>query len=102
MADGGLFVFAGLWERWEGPEQTTESCSIIVTDANDLIQPIHDRMPVVLDPADYDIWLDPKGHDPGILMPLLRRNPAERMEAYQVSRRVNSPANDYPECLEQP
>ena len=59
-ADGSPFAFAGLWERWQAPEdEVIESCTILTTDANDLTQPIHDRMPVILHPKDYDLWLDP-------------------------------------------
>lgn len=64
-ADGTPFAFAGLRERWQAPEdEIIESCTILTTDANDLTQPIHDRMPVILKPADYDLWLDPQGQGP--------------------------------------
>jgi putative SOS response-associated peptidase YedK len=100
MKHGDVFAFAGLWEHWEGNGRTVESCTIIVTAANELIRPIHDRMPVILDPANYGQWLDPDMQKPESLMPLLRPFPAGHMIAYPVSRRVNSPRNDDQGCIE--
>jgi putative SOS response-associated peptidase YedK len=101
LRDQEPMALAGLWERWRSPEgDELESCSIIVTDANDLMRPIHDRMPVILDPADWDAWLAPDAGDLGVLQGLLRPFPAEAMAARPVSTRVNSPRNDIPECLE--
>lgn len=97
---GGDFAFAGLWERWQGEDQEIESCSIIVTEANDLMRPIHDRMPVILDPADYEVWLNPENRDTGVLAGLLRSYPAVEMEAVPVSRRVNSPRVDEASLLD--
>jgi putative SOS response-associated peptidase YedK len=95
------FAFAGLWDRWRPPEgDEVHSCTIVTTDANALLASIHDRMPVILPPADYDAWLDPRPHEPRELQALLRPFPGELMEAYAVSRLVNSPANDRPECIE--
>ena len=99
MKDGDLFAFAGLWERWEGPGEAIESCSIIVTEANELLQPIHDRMPVILAPSSYDVWLDPLNHNTSFLEPLLGPYAADQMETYPVSKKVNGPANDDPDCL---
>lgn len=93
------FVFAGLWERWEGEGQAVESCTILVTSANERIAEIHDRMPVILDPADYDAWLDPGARDPAKLLPLLRSYPAERMRLWPVGTAVNRPANQGPELM---
>ncbi|QXP89618.1 SOS response-associated peptidase [Methylococcus capsulatus] len=102
-ADGEPFAFAGLWERWEphpGEEgEPVESCSIIVTDANALTRPIHDRMPVILDPAAYEVWLDPECRDKTGLLALLRPFPAEEMTAWRVSTHVNSPKHDDPACV---
>ena len=99
MRDGDVFAFAGLWEHWEGAGgKVIESCSIIVTDANELLRPVHDRMPVILDPDDYTTWLDPHRNDDDSLIPLLKSYPAELMETYPVSRRVSKPAYDDPEC----
>lgn len=103
LKDGELFAFAGLWERWEpraGVEgEPVESCTILVTDANELVRPIHDRMPVILDPADYEIWLNPT-HDPAALRALLKPYPAQAMVAWKIGTRVNNPRNDDPACLE--
>lgn len=102
LTDTDLFAFAGLWEHWEGADgKTIASCTIIVTDANELLQPIHDRMPVILAPADYDDWLDSKTAEPDYVLTLLRPYPDKQMTLYPVSQRVNSPKNDDPECIEQ-
>ena len=99
LRDGRTFAFAGLWEHWEGAEGVTvDSCTLLTTTPNALIRTFHHRMPVVLDPADHDLWLDPAVQDVGVLQPLLRPYPPEEMAAYPVSTRVNNPANDAPEC----
>ena len=72
-------------ERETGEELTT--CAIVTTEANELIKPIHDRMPVILQPQDERVWLDPKEHDPQKVLPLLRPYPPEDMEAFAVSKR---------------
>ena len=95
-----LFAFAGLWEHWQSPEgKEIESCTIIVTDANEVLKPIHDRMPVILDPDQYDTWLDPSIRDADALKSLLKPYPAERLEFWPVSRRVGNPANDDPSLI---
>jgi len=95
LRDGRPFAFAGLWEAWEGAGHSTlESCTILTTAANDLVRPIHDRMPVIVAAADYARWLDPAVQQAEAVAPLLRPYPAEEMEAYAVSPRVNSPAKD--------
>jgi putative SOS response-associated peptidase YedK len=99
LADRSPFAFAGLWEHWEQAGEAIESCAIIVTEANALMRTIHDRMPVILSPDDYDLWLDPEIGDPARLTPLLVPYPAERMEAWPVGTAVNSPRNDGPELL---
>jgi putative SOS response-associated peptidase YedK len=76
------FAFAGLWEHWEGEGQVIESCSIMVTEANELVRSIHDRMPVILAPEDYRLWLDPAITKTEPLQALLRPYAAEEMEAY--------------------
>jgi putative SOS response-associated peptidase YedK len=76
-----------------------DSCAIIVTTANELMQSIHDRMPVILDRENYDPWLDPELADAEPLKALLAPYPSERMEAYPVSAAVNSPKNDRPELV---
>lgn len=90
-----IFAFAGLWESW----QDIRGCTILTTEANEVLQPIHTRMPVILAPEDYDTWLNPEsGTDE--LRSLLRPYPAASMAAYPVSKLVNSPSNDVAECLE--
>ena len=96
------FAFAGLWDHWTSPDGSEmESFSIIVTAANDIVRPIHDRMPVILGRESYESWLGETGTPSRTkLAILLRPYPAELMRAYPVSRAVNSPANDGPELLE--
>jgi putative SOS response-associated peptidase YedK len=72
----------------------------LTTDANDTVRPIHDRMPVLLDPKDFDRWLDPGQKDPAQVQGLLRPYPAEEMLTYPVSRLVNDPKHEDPRCLE--
>jgi putative SOS response-associated peptidase YedK len=97
MRDGRTFAFAGVWDRWTRKDARIESCSILTTAANELVARIHDRMPVVLDRADYDLWLDPDAREED-LHRVLRPFPAAEMTAFPVSPLVNSPAVDDPEC----
>jgi len=99
--DEGPMAFAGLWERWEPPAggELLESCTIITTEANELIPPFHHRMPVILEPEDFDLWLSPGVDDPQALRGLLRPYPASGMTAYMVSTEVNRPSNDSPICI---
>lgn len=103
LKDGEPFAFAGLWERWEPRSgragEPVESCTILVTDANELVHPIHDRMPVILDPVGCETWLDP-GYDSSALQALLKPYPAHAMTAWKVGTRVNNPRNDDLACLE--
>jgi putative SOS response-associated peptidase YedK len=95
------FAFAGLWDGWTAPDGTRlETCTIIVTDANELLRPIHDRMPVILAPEAWDRWLDSGFGDIEQLRGMLAPYDAAQMEAYPVSRRVNSPQNEGSELLE--
>jgi putative SOS response-associated peptidase YedK len=95
LADDSLFAFAGLADRWCGPTgEVVESCSIITTEANALVQPIHNRMPVILHPVDYDRWLDPMNQEVVALQPLLAPFPAEAMRAERVSDSINSAKHD--------
>lgn len=101
LRDRESMAFAGLWERWQSPEgEELESCSIIVTDANELMRPIHDRMPVILAPGDWDAWLEAEAKDAAVLQGLLKPYLAECMEAWPVSTKVNSARNDSVECVE--
>lgn len=96
--DDRPFAFAGLWERWEGNGKEIQSCTIIVTEANARQRPIHDRMPVILLPQDYDAWLDPEV-DRVRVEPLLRPYPSDDLEAYRVRTIVNKPQNDVEACI---
>jgi putative SOS response-associated peptidase YedK len=98
---GAPFGMAGLWERWKAPDGTwLESCTIITCDANALMRPIHGRMPLILDRASYDRWLDPAPLPPEELEPLLHTPPVRDFEAYRVSTLVNAPQHDEPACIE--
>ncbi|HAJ63965.1 MAG TPA: hypothetical protein DCP31_35930 [Cyanobacteria bacterium UBA8543] len=95
------FAFAGLWEHWEDATgEEIESCSLLTTEPNELMSTIHNRMPVILEPKDYDLWLDPEVKKPELLQPLLRPYVSEEMTAYPVSKTVNKPSNDSTECIE--
>ena len=99
LRGGGPFAFAGLWERWAGAgAEFVESCTILTTNANETVAPIHDRMPVILDPQDHAAWLDPGIKDAARLLPLLRPQPPGAIRAYPVGLLVNNPANDVPDC----
>ena len=103
--DGEPLAFAGCWEIWHDPElgddaPRIKSCVIITTDANDVVQPIHDRMPVVLPESAWDEWLDRENRDVASLHKLLVPAAADVMEAWPVSLAVNKPDNNGPELLE--
>jgi putative SOS response-associated peptidase YedK len=100
LRDGEPFAVAGLWESWGGDGGPLETCTLLTTEANELLAPYHDRMPVILRPEDYDLWLDPNVRRAEQLRPLLRPYPHEGMSAYAVSPLVNRPANDSPRCVE--
>lgn len=94
-------ALAGLWDQWHRPEgDIMESCTIIVTKANELMRPIHERMPVILPEAVWQTWLDPDHTDPSTLKALLRPYPPEGMRAWPVKTQVNNPNNDAPACIE--
>lgn len=98
MQDHSLFAFAGLWEYWEG-ERTINSFTIITTVANKLISAIHERMPVIIDKTDFDIWLDPANQDTEQLNSLLMPNETASLQMYPVSSEVNNPRHDKAELL---
>jgi len=101
MRDGSLFGFAGLWDRWnDGEGEIIESCSILTTEANEVFRPVHERMPVVLDPETYGEWLDTDVRGVEALKELLRPYPSSEMIAYPVCWRVNSPQHQGAELLE--
>jgi putative SOS response-associated peptidase YedK len=97
---GAIFAFAGLWERWSPKEggEAMDSFTVITGGANSVAGRIHDRMPVILPDSAWSTWLDPET-DRRTLLDLLVPLPAEETEAFEVSRRVNSPRNEDPECV---
>ncbi|HLH74195.1 MAG TPA: SOS response-associated peptidase [Chloroflexota bacterium] len=99
--DGRPMAFAGLWSSWHKPDSDERilSCTIVTTKANELMAPLHDRMPAILPEDAWETWLDPAFQDIGPLQSLLRPYPSERLEAYPVSTRVNSVQNEGPELL---
>jgi putative SOS response-associated peptidase YedK len=100
MAQGAPFAFAGLWENWESPEaEKIVSCTIITTAANETVQPVHDRMPVILPDTAWEEWLDPAVSAQQVL-PLLKPYTAAAMTANAVSAIVNNPTKDSPECIQ--
>jgi len=101
LKGGAPFAFAGLWDRWRKPDGgELITFTIITTRANELMKPVHDRMPVILERAGEEPWLDPDVKGAAELGALLKPFPAEGMEAYYVSPLVNSPRNDVPQCIE--
>jgi putative SOS response-associated peptidase YedK len=99
VEDGELFAFAGLWERWRDPSgQWVTSCSILTTTPNAVTSAVHDRMPVILHPDSYDLWLDPGMTDVQVVSELLKTYDAKSMRSYPISTRINHVANDDEEC----
>jgi len=95
------FAFAGLWDEWNNPDgEKLLTFTIITTSANELMGPIHDRMPVILHEKDEGMWLDPQLSDTDKLSTLLNPYPSDEMEAYKVSTFANSPKNESPKCIE--
>lgn len=100
MLDDGLFAFGGIWEYWRRGDKAMVSCAILVTDANELMAEIHQRMPVIIARADYARWLDPSSSDPGEIAKLLVPYPADEMRAYPVSTWVNNAKNEGVELIQ--
>jgi putative SOS response-associated peptidase YedK len=98
--DDEPFGFAGLWESWKNEGKEIQSCTIITTMANELMQPLHDRMPVILSADNFPTWLDTANKDKATLQELLRPCNSELLEAFPVSPLVNNPRNESPKCLE--
>lgn len=100
VKDQSIFAFAGLWEKTPLPNGESTTCfTILTTEANPLLYPIHDRMPVILTLEAEEQWLDPRLHSTKELQPLLKPFSASRMSIYEVSREVNSAKNDNPKCI---
>ena len=105
MQDDQPFGMAGLWERWHGPQdakldEPIETFTVITTDSNELTSDIHDRMPVILDEEDWQLWLDPELQDRQALEPMLRPYPSDAMKVDAVSKHVNNVRHDDAECIE--
>ena len=101
LADESAFLFAGLWERWRSVDGVElQTCSLITTTPNDVIRPLHDRMPVILRDQAVDAWLNPAKTEPAEIEPLLLPLPDGALKATPVSPRVNSVRFDGPECIE--
>ena len=97
--DGELFAFAGLWDRWKDPNGNwIRTCSILTTTPNAVTSAVHDRMPVILDPDSYNLWLDPGMQDVAAASDLLKPFDARLMRCYPISTRINHVANDDAEC----
>ena len=96
-----MFAFAGLWDRWKDKAtgKTLETYTVITTDPNELMQPLHNRMPVILRREDYGRWLDP-GEPTQLPVDLLRPFDADAMTAWKVNGRVGNVRNNDPECVE--
>jgi putative SOS response-associated peptidase YedK len=98
--DGTPLALAGLWSSWKSPDgERMATCSIITTRPNDLVSPIHDRMPVVLAPESWDRWLDRDTADPAVLTALLVPAVDGTLTEHPVSTLVNDVKNNYPECM---
>jgi putative SOS response-associated peptidase YedK len=92
--------FAGLYNNWKSPEgEEISTSTIITTDANELMKPIHNRMPVILHQDDFKVWLNPAEHDKDVLLPILKPFPSEELEAYRVTPKVNSFKYNYPDNI---
>jgi putative SOS response-associated peptidase YedK len=97
--EGGLFAFAGLWDGWKNPDgHWIKTCSILTTTPNAVTSAVHDRMPVILDPDSYDLWLDPGMQDVAAISELLKPYDARSMRSYPVSTRLNRVVNDDEDC----
>ncbi len=104
LADEQPFCMAGLWESWtdksDSQAEAVETCTVITTNANELMAPIHDRMPVIMDPEQYVFWLDPEFSDREPLERTLVPFASEEMKVVPVSRVVNKATNEFPECIQ--
>jgi len=103
LKEKDVFGFAGLYEEWldKTTGELVESCTIITTEANEVLEPVHDRMPVILKAENYDLWLNEKEKDTNILQNLLVPYPAKEMASHEVSKAVNSPSYDSSELINQ-
>jgi putative SOS response-associated peptidase YedK len=101
MVDKKPFALAGIWDKWKNPEGgIIESCSILTTEPNAVVKPVHKRMPVIINPKKFDFWLDPTTEKIDDLKELMKPYDAKVIEAYPVDRYVNSPQNKGEKCIE--
>ncbi len=98
LRTGGLFAFAGLWSEWDSGQETLRTFTIITTAANRELEPIHQRMPVILLPEQYDRWMSPDTSSEQVIT-LLRPLEEGMLEHYEISKTVNSPKNDGEKCI---
>jgi putative SOS response-associated peptidase YedK len=99
VSGGELFAFAGIWDRWRDPSgNAVETCAILTTVPNAVTSAVHDRMPVILDPASYDVWLDTGMRDVSTAFALLKPYDAQLMRCFPVSTRINRVAHNDEEC----
>src|SRR5262245_16952958 len=97
--DGGLLVCAAIWDRWTGLEEYLETVAVLTMPSNELVMPVDERMPVIIAEEHFTAWLDPKEANPAKWITPLKPYPAEQMECWPVSTRVNSPTEDDPELI---
>jgi putative SOS response-associated peptidase YedK len=100
MKNGSLFAFAGLWDHWESENEAFDSCVIITTPSNEVMKPIHERMPGIIAPAHYDYWVDTRITDRQEIMQYLNSAPSSQLTAYPISTWVNSPKNNDERCIQ--
>jgi putative SOS response-associated peptidase YedK len=100
LKGGEPFAFAGIWDEWGRGDNMVTTCAVITTRPNELLSEVHDRMPVILAPEDYGLWLDPGVRGPEQVRALLRPYAAGEMASHPVSSQVNSVSNDGPDCIE--
>lgn len=100
LRNGTPFALAGLWDRWNKDGGYLTTFTIITTTPNNIIEPIHDRMPVILKSENHDMWINPDITDTENISDFLKPYPSEEMELYEISTFVNNPKNDSPECIE--
>ncbi len=101
LKSGELFAMAGLWERWQSPNgEVLSTCAIVTTEANELLRPIHPRMPVILSAEHETQWLDRNVRDLACLQSFLKPYPADELMVFPVSERVNAAVNDAPDLIE--
>ena len=100
MKDRQPFAFAGLWDEWHGPDGSqVRTCTIVTITPNELMTPLHNRMPVIVHPDAYAQWLDKTPQTPENLQPIIKPYPSDKMAVHPVSTLVNNPANDRAECV---